>query len=220
MIRFIIKRLALLIIALIAITAIFYLIFFYFAPNPANCLLAKPVIYLYPEKSTDVSVKIQCDGKLTVTYPEYGNGWHVLAQPDGTLTDLKDGRQYSYLFWEARTSINYDFSEAFCVNGKDTAAFLRDALSQLGLTPREYNDFIVYWLPLMQGSKYNLISFQGKPYENAAKLDISPAPDSILRVFMAWKPLNAPITVKPQALDTFIRKGFTVVEWGGGMAAD
>ncbi len=83
----------------------------------------------------------------------------------------------------------------------------------------DYNEFIVYWLPLMQGNKYNLISFQGESYENAAKLDISPAPDSVLRVFMAWKPLEEPIAIQPQMLEPFVREDFTVVEWGGGRAA-
>ena len=42
-----------------------------------------------------------------------------------------------------------------------------------------------------------------------------PAPDSILRVFMAWQALDAPIEIEPQTLPTFERAGFTVVEWGG-----
>ena len=45
----------------------------------------KPVIYLYPEKETDVTVKISLDGELTCTYPAYDDGWKVTAQPDGTL---------------------------------------------------------------------------------------------------------------------------------------
>ena len=48
-----------------------------------------------------------------------------------------------------------------------------------------------------------------------ASLDISPAPDSILRVFMAYQPLDEPIEMEPQQLEPFIRTGFTVVEWGG-----
>ena len=32
----------------------------------------KPVIYLYPEETMDVSVSLDYDGVLTTTYPAYG----------------------------------------------------------------------------------------------------------------------------------------------------
>jgi hypothetical protein len=85
----------------------------------------------------------------------------------------------------------------------------------MGLTPREYNEFIVYWLPIMKENKYNLITFAGEEYENIAQLKITPQPDSILRIMMLFKPLNKPIKVEEQQLKPFTRKGFTVVEWGG-----
>ena len=176
---------------------------------------AKPVIYLYPEKTTDVSVKLDYAGDLTVTYPTYSDGWQVTAQPDGTLTNHADGLEYSYLFWEGNGQLDVDFSEGFVVKGEDTAAFLQKTLSSMGLTPKEYNDFIVYWLPYMQDNAYNLISFQQENYTEQAKLDIQPAPDSVLRVFMAFRPLEKPVEVTPQEWKPFERNGFTVVEWGG-----
>ena len=48
-------------------------------------------------------------------------------------------------------------------------------------------------------------------------LEISPQPDSIIRVFMDYKPLNKKIKVKEQSLTTQDRNGFTVVEWGGSI---
>ena len=175
---------------------------------------AKPVIYLYSEEKTEVSVKLDYDGELTATWPAYEDGWNVTACPDGTLSDAQ-GNEYSYLFWEGVSDTAYDFTEGFCVAGEDTAAFLRQTLAQLGLTPREYNEFIVYWLPKMQENPYNLIAFQGEAYTDTAKLAIEPQPDSLLRVFMAWKPLKRPVTICPQELPPFERIGFTVVEWGG-----
>lgn len=176
---------------------------------------AKPVIYLYPEKELDVSVKLYYGGTLTCTYPEYGEGWSVTARPDGTLIDKATGKEYSYLFWEGVTDVEYDMSRGFCVRGEDTAEFLQETLAKIGLTPREYNEFIVYWLPKMQENEYNLISFQYEAYTDNAVLDISPAPDSILRVFMAYLPLAEEVKVEPQEFGTFVREGFTVVEWGG-----
>ena len=67
----------------------------------------------------------------------------------------------------------------------------------------------------MEGNPYNLISFQTEAYTDAARLTIDPAPDTLIRVFMAWKGLEEPVEVAPQGLAAPERTGFTVVEWGG-----
>ena len=174
----------------------------------------KPVIYLYPETETRVTVKLDLPGELTCAYPAYDGGWTVTAAPDGTLTD-EHGQTYNYLYWEGEVANGFDFSKGFCVAGSDTAAFLEDALDRLGLTRREANEFLVYWLPRMQDNPYNLIAFQQEAYTESAKLTVSPRPDSVLRVFMAWKPLARPVDVPAQILPGFERRGFTLVEWGG-----
>ena len=175
---------------------------------------AKPVIYLYPESKTDVTVKLDYAGELTCTYPEYRDGWKVTASPDGTLTDA-DGQTYNYLYWEGENSVSYDFSSGYCVAGSDTVSFLEDALQQLGLTRQEANEFIVYWLPLMKENPYNLITFQSDVYTQAAQLSVDPTPDTVIRVFMAWKPLKDAVEIPAQDLTAPDRTGFTVVEWGG-----
>ena len=174
----------------------------------------KPVIYLYPETETRVTVKLDLSGELTCAYPAYDGGWTVTAAPDGTLTD-EHGQTYNYLYWEGEVANEFDFSKGFCVAGSDTAAFLEDALDRLGLTRREANEFLVYWLPRMQDNPYNLIAFQQEAYTQSAKLTVSPQPDSVLRVFMAWKPLARPVDIPAQILPGFERRGFTLVEWGG-----
>ena len=175
----------------------------------------KPVIYLYPEETVNVDVKLDYAGKLTCTYPAYQDGWSVTAQPDGTLTDVKSNKEYSYLFWEGVSGVKYDLSKGYVVKGEDTAEFLQVKLAEIGLTPKEYNEFIVYWLPQMQNNPYNLITFQGDVYTNSAVLNIQPKPDSVLRVFMAYKALKKPVKIEEPQIIPFERKGFTVVEWGG-----
>ena len=174
----------------------------------------KPVIYLYPEQETKVKVQLDYDGTLICTYPEYDDGWSVVAQPDGTLCD-ESGKRYSYLFWEGNGDATYDFSKGFVVKGSETAEFLEEKLAEIGLKEKEKNEFIVYWLPRMQDNSYNLITFQTEAYTDVAKLHITPEPDSILRVFMAYKELEQPIEIEEPAIAPFERKGFTVVEWGG-----
>lgn len=178
----------------------------------------KPVIYLYPETEMDITVTLDYDGVLTHTYPAYNGGWTVTAAPDGTLTDAA-GRQYYCLFWEGAGGAQYDFSQGFCVAGCDTAAFLEGSLAALGLSDREANEFIVYWLPRMEGNAYNLIAFQSEAYTETAQLRIEPAPDTLLRVFMAWQPLDEAVEIPPQTLTAPERTGFTVVEWGGAQVA-
>lgn len=211
------KRIA---ISLLSLLLLGLLIFFLFRDRISDFYrdvtapAAKPVIYLYPEEETEVTVRLDCDGDLTCTYPAYVDGWTVTAAPGGVLTD-QSGQTYSYLYWEGVTRTEYDFTRGFCVPGADTAAFLEDALARLGLTRREANEFIVYWLPRMEPNPYNLIAFQWEAYTDHARLTVTPEPDSLLRVFMAWKPMDAPVDVPAQDLPGSERIGFTVVEWGG-----
>ncbi len=178
----------------------------------------KPVIYLYPTEQTEIFVELDYNGELLFTYPAYNNGWQVTAYPDGKI--ISDGKEYSYLFWDGHSNTKYDLSKGFVVSGEETEDFLVEKLEYLGLTPKEYNEFIVFWLPRMIKNPYNLISFQEKTYTDNAKLTITPKPDCIQRVFMAFKPLNEKIDIEPQYLKPFTRSGFTVIEWGGAEIAD
>ena len=175
----------------------------------------KPVIYLYPETSMEVSVKLTLDGRFTCTYPDYNKGWDgFVAYPDGTLV-FPDGKEYYCLYWEGIQNVKYDFTRGFCVKGEDTAAFLEWALAEQGLTPREANEFIIYWLPRMESNPYNVIAFQTEAYTEGAVLDIQPSPDSLLRVFMAYYSSDKAVELEAQTFAPFERVGFAVVEWGG-----
>ena len=188
--------------------------------NPMAGIVAyKPVIYLYPTEEKNILVKLFLDGEITCTYPKLNDCWDVTAAPDGTLTDKK-GKHYNYLFWEGIMYRPMDFSTGFCVAGKDVEEFLQDKLSYMGMNEKEINDFMVYWLPQMQDNSYNIISFQKNNYVETAVLDVTPVPDTTIRVFMAWKKSTNKVDIKPQQLDKIERKGFTLVEWGGGEVMD
>ena len=177
--------------------------------------MAKPIIYLYPEKDMDVEVKLNLAGNLTHTYPKYNKGWKVKAKPDGTLLD-ENGKEYYALYWEGKNKNEFTLNEGFVVSGEETITFLEEKLAYLGLNRREANEFIVYWLPQMENNKYNLVHFSTVEYEQEAQLNITPKPDNLIRIMMVFKPLNSKINIKPQALiKAPVRSGFTVVEWGG-----
>ena len=181
---------------------------------------AKPIIYIYPEKEIEVEVKLGRPENLTATYPKYENnqGWKVLAKPNGELTDLKTGRNLYALYWEGKKNKNVDnnFKEGFIVEGENTAEFLEEKLSILGLNERETEEFIIYWLPQMEGNKYNYIRFESKEEINEnMPLEVNPKPETLIRVMMEWKGLNEKIEIKEQELEKVQREGYTVVEWGG-----
>lgn len=196
-----------------------------YSDDPIPVTTEKPVIYLYPQSETDISIVLDYDGTLTCTYPEYNAGWNVTALPDGTIFDKNTGRYYEYLFWEGTRSFDdYEFSHAACVAREDTASFLEEYLEAAGLNDREIDDFVSYWLPRLQASPYNLISFPSEEYCDWAKLNVDPAPDTLIRVYMVFAPLESPVEIPDSMMlelpSTPERQGFTVVEWGGSVLYD
>ena len=77
------------------------------------------------------------------------------------------------------------------------------------------DEVMANWAGGLEGNAYNLVSFQNEAYTDSAALTIDPAPDTLIRVFMAWKPLSTAVTIEEQELKPVERNGFTVVEWGG-----
>lgn len=176
----------------------------------------KPVIYLYPTKTTDVTVRIKLtDGRFTQSIPAGSGNWRVTANPDGKLTDKASGRSYDYIFWESTDNTDYDWSEGYVVKGSEAEDFLLDILPKMGLSKKESGEFSDYWLPRLEKNEYNLVTFQTDRYTDTAKLDVSPKPDTVIRVFMAFKAIDVPIAINAPEIKPVERKGFTVVEWGG-----
>lgn len=181
-----------------------------------------PVIYLYSDNEEYIDVKLELNGKLTSTYPLYGNeGWTVKASRDGVLTD-RNGDNYRFLFWEADLDMKYDLSKGFCIRGADTEEFFDEVLPELGLNETEAADFKAFWLPLMVKNPYNVITFQTKAYTDSAKLVLSVDPDVEIRVNMLWYATDEFVDIEPQDLSGMNppldkRHGTVVSEWGGEM---
>lgn len=176
----------------------------------------KPILYLYPEEKINITIKLGYKEKLTSSYPLYIDGWKVIVNPDGTLIDTETGRELYSLYWEGIHTESIKLDEGFIVEDDEIIEFLEDKLSLLGLNERESEEFIIYWLPKLQENKYNYIRFASIDEINKnMPLEFSIEPDTIIRVLMQYKPLNNPIKIKEQQLETPNRVGFTVVEWGG-----
>ena len=178
--------------------------------------IKKPVIYLYPEESMDISVQLNIkESKFTTVYPKFNgkNTWNVHAKPNGDIL-IKD-KTYPYLFWEAESYKSQEANEGFVVNEENAEKFLEEKLDILGLNEKEKTDFITFWLPVLLRNKLSLCTFQTKKFFDNYELNITPKPDSMIRVFLTIKKLERPINIREQKLGSVERKGFTAVEWGG-----
>lgn len=178
--------------------------------------IKKPIIYLYPEKTEEITIKLGYPEKITCSYPKYEDEWSVIANPDGTLKEIKTGKNLYSLYWEGIGTAKTNMQEGFIIKGEDSAEFLEEKLVILGLTEREAEEFIIYWLPKLESNKYNYIRFASLEEINQyMPLDFSVKPDSLIRVLMQFKGLDEPIKVEKQKLETPKRNGFVAVEWGG-----
>lgn len=178
-------------------------------------VVAKPVLYLYPEKETNVEVSFAKPELLTTTYPKFNNAWNVLVKPNGDMYD-KNGKYYYALYWEETAMKNCDFTEGFYVEKDDAISFLEEKLNIIGLNDKERNEFIMYWLPILEKNNKSLVYFElTNEKQKTNELIIKPAPDSLLRVTMHVKKVNDKMEIKEQKLETFNRTGFVAVEWGG-----
>ena len=185
--------------------------------NEADCptdVAYKPVLYLYPEKEQEVTVKFAHPEYLLTTYPKYVNEWKVFAKTNGDL--LLNNKYYYALYWEEEKATKVDFSEGFYVTKDNAIEFLEEKLTTIGLTARERNEFIMYWLPILEKNGQNLVYFElTDSLQNQNALEITPTPDSLLRVRIHVKKVNSKVDIKEQKLESFARNGFTAVEWGG-----
>lgn len=176
----------------------------------------KPIIYIYPNQEQNVKVTLGSSDKLLVSYPVYNNGWNVLAKKDGTLIDNKTNRELYSLYYESENNINFKIeNEGFVISKEEIIPFLEEKLETLGLNPREQEEFIIYWLPILQKNNYTYIRFAtNEEINNNMSLQVEPAPDTMIRVLMTFKGLEEKIDIKEQPLQKVTRNGYTVVEWG------
>lgn len=179
----------------------------------AEC--GKPVIYLYPTKTTAVSVKLPSFIDVTVSEPAYpAQGWKTVAEPNGRLT-MADGKTYGSLYWEGN-GVGYGTQkQGFMVKDGEQKTFLSGILPKYGLNAVEAKEFMDFWLPEMTGSPYYRVSFLTDEWNKAAPLYVSPKPDTNIRIFMDWQKLSSPMSIDVPRIITPERNGFTLVEWGG-----
>lgn len=184
----------------------------------ANCdpeVAYKPILYLYPETKTNITVNFAKEENLTTTYPKYNKEWNVIVHPNGDIYD-KNNKYYYALYWEELEEKKITFNEGFYVSKDNAINFLEEKLDILGLNNKEKNEFIMYWLPILEKNKHNLVYFElTEELQNKNKLIITPKPDTLIRIRMHVKKIDNKQTIKEQKLSKQERIGYTAIEWGG-----
>jgi len=207
---------------------------------PGGC--GKPVVYLYPPRDTDVTVRLPGQTSIVRSVPVYEDRWHVHADPWGNLSDLSPARscasidgtypglayapaacrenRYPYLYWSGTIKgVAYPkASGGWAVSRDELPAFLAKRIRDAGLNEKEATDMAAYWTPVLlaKNAPYYRISFlQTRELNAFAPMTITPRPDTVIRLFLDWEPLTGSVRIEPQDLQAPQRNGFTVVEWGG-----
>jgi len=196
----------------------------HFRKARVNVYTKKPVIYVYPQERTTVTIQLNLNGELEFTYPQYNNGWTFTANPDGTIE--QGDKIHHYLFWDGTADLELDqinLAEGFVVNRENLIVFFEEKLAAMGLNSHEIEDYITYWGPLMSKYENTYVHFMfTSAYDQIATLDIQPKPDKIFRVFMLWSEFKEGDTAPliEQNIQSFKREGFSIVEWGGAYLAN
>lgn len=159
------------------------------------------------------------NGELTFSYPPIKDGWHVVATPSGDLYDRTTNEHYDYLWWSSFASSLHVPNGGVSIAKDDIHKYLDDVLSRMSLNDKEINNFNEYWVPKLQSldSDYVYINFLfNNEVNQIGKLNISPTPDNVIRVFMLYKAAERSYN-NEREFPKNVRDGFTAVEWGGGM---
>jgi hypothetical protein len=175
----------------------------------------KPNIYLYPKKTTQMTVSLDFPkgGKVIESIPDFPDKWKkIKVEPDAKINET-----YDYLFYEASLPNKWQYKQGWSVTQSNLEAFFRSNLADYGFIENEINDFLDYWIPrLIEHSYYNIYPQHTDKINELIDLKISKKPRSLLRMFYVIEPVRSPMISKIDTpiIPEFERKGFTVAEWG------
>jgi hypothetical protein len=188
---------------------------------------SKPVIYLYPQNPTYVTVTLSIPGKITTSIPPFEGlntrekslgGWKdVLALPSGVLKYKNNF--YRELFYESSIKDVKAPDNGMFLASSNLEAELFLQTEKLGLNPLESKEFVAYWLPTLKSLNKKYIFFSiltQDEKERTDKVTISPRPDNFIEFIAYFKGVDEKFETQPFIYPTVpVRTGFTAVEWGG-----
>jgi len=177
-----------------------------------DMVVKKPNIYVYPnEKMTlDIQINFPHGGEIIESIPEYNSGWEIEVIPSGLINN-----HFRYLFYEARIPALLQKEFGWEVEGAHLSSFFQGNMKALLFSPQEIDDFIDYWIPLLDMSKsYVIYPSFNEDLEDVIELGFSVEPDNLIRVFYIIEEQQSDKPIEPPQLPLFKREGFVVLEWG------
>jgi hypothetical protein len=174
-------------------------------------VVKKPNIYLYSVTPMAFNLSVDLNGRLTASIPEYpAGGWSGMVGPQGI-----DGGAVPYLFYEFNTSVKPVCESGWSVARGDFQTWCDEQLTALGLNASERADFYEYWERELPHTPYLNIYLQpAGVVENMSHLSVSPAPQSVLRLYFYVETSENAAAITAPVVAPFARQGFTLVEWG------
>lgn len=173
----------------------------------------KPNIYLYTADETLVTVTFDRPELVTVSIPDYLDGWTVLAH-DGLVN--ADGTDYGFLFYEAKTDpALYDFTEAFFIPADGRAEVFAQILAGYNFTERETRDFIEFWDEMLGNADFLMYPQLTEAIDRTMPVNVSTDFAEYFRVWFAFAAYEGQ-AYEPAAPEFFGRTNeSTLLEWGG-----
>ncbi len=206
---------------------------------------SKPAIYLYPQVTQKVEIKLDKTIKYRNVIPKYKKkkGWLVEAEPTGIISDLqpqytvckklpykKKGFEYAleackinkypYIYWDGIQFSKKlpDKKTGFIVNRDNIVTFLTSKADELNFNTSEKKEFVKYWSSRMLDTKwkyFRVYFLQNQEVDNYLPIKVTPEPLSSNRVQIIIRKGHKNEKIEEQKLIPIHREGFTLVEWGG-----
>ncbi len=172
----------------------------------------KPNLYIYPEQTLSLSVKINFPngGKVTESIPAYNNSWNITVTPNGQINDY-----YDYLFYECDVPDLTQKEYGWVIKTTELENFFANNLSLSGFSQKEVNDFIEYWIPLLTEHNYYAIYPQYKTQLNKMiEIEFSEIPDNFYRLHYVIIGRDNNKQLPAPQIESAIREKYYAVEWG------
>ncbi|MBN1408444.1 MAG: hypothetical protein JW956_11675 [Calditrichaceae bacterium] len=174
----------------------------------------KPNIYIYPAQKMNLALKVVFPqgGSITESIPLYNDIWNIEVEPSGLIDN-----QYTFLYYECKIADQFKYNAGWQIKGTQLENFFRNNLSETGFIESEIKDFVEYWIPRLESSDDYLIYPQFcADIDPFIELQFSNEPESLLRLLyvIETKQINDEVKLPEPVIPEFVRKGFTVTEWG------
>uniref|UniRef100_UPI00321785BD PKD domain-containing protein n=1 Tax=uncultured Draconibacterium sp. TaxID=1573823 RepID=UPI00321785BD len=177
-----------------------------------DIMVYKPNIYIYPENNINLCVTISfpMGGEIVESIPAYAEQWCVNIDTTGKIDN-----QYDYLFYESKQPNTFQYKKGWCVARKDINSFFKTNMKQYNFSDTEINDFIEYWMPLLDENNYYMVYPQtNKIIDEIIKLNFSIQPDNVSRLFYGVLGVDEYTEIEKPVINPFNRNGFHIIEWG------